>query len=469
MQHFYNRQSEIEALIKIHKTSTQHARFTYISGPRRIGKTSLIEHIFLNTKFQKDHLVFYFFIERKKEEILSKEFELLLRKKCDYVPELKTIQSFLEFVFALSNRQSITIILDEFQNFKYVNESVFSTLQHLWDKNHKIGKINLIAIGSLYSTMERIFSSSHEPLYGRTTGRIILDELLPKTLWEMAKDHRVTRLSQFLNLYSLFGGYPRYYDLLEKEKLFLKKPELIFRRLFLDIDAVLRDEGKSVLIEEFGPDYQTYFSILEVIASEKIVSNQKIGSLVGIDLNHVSTYLSTLEKKFNVIKRDVPILIPTKKSGRYRITSHLLRNWFRYIFKNQSLVESGQKVVVESVFSANFNSIKGEHFENLILSLVRGSYKDFSYKEWGRYWDKHAEIDIVGINRTEKRIFLGECQLGTPAQKLIHELHQKSAYIAKLLPSFKIEKAIFTASPTATNDADDIRLFNEEDIIRMLS
>jgi len=40
---------------------------------------------------------------------------------------------------------------------------------NIWDKNKDACKINLILCGPIYSLMNKIFQSSKEPLFGRTT------------------------------------------------------------------------------------------------------------------------------------------------------------------------------------------------------------------------------------------------------------------------------------------------------------
>ena len=56
--------------------------------------------------------------------------------------------------------------------------------------------------------------------------------------------------------------------------------------------------GRNLLIEEFGKDYTTYFSILELIARGKSSSSE----IHPIIHKNVSAYLDKLENNYNVIK-----------------------------------------------------------------------------------------------------------------------------------------------------------------------
>ena len=63
---FYNREKETEALLAIEKRSEQYAQMTVITGRRRIGKTALIRHTFVDKPF------IYFFVGRKRNLTLPR-------------------------------------------------------------------------------------------------------------------------------------------------------------------------------------------------------------------------------------------------------------------------------------------------------------------------------------------------------------------------------------------------------------
>ncbi len=64
------------------------------------------------------------------------------------------------------------------------------------------------------------------------------------------------------------------------------------------------NEGKNLLIEEFGTDYANYFSILSCIASGEMTRAQ-IEAQTGI--KEVGGYLERLKSHFNLIERHAPI------------------------------------------------------------------------------------------------------------------------------------------------------------------
>jgi len=68
------------------------------------------------------------------------------------------------------------------------------------------------------------------------------------------------------------------------------------------------NEGKNLLIEEFGPDYSIYFSILECIAGGDYTRGEIENRLGKAE---IGGYLAKLEKIFILIvsKETVPVLL----------------------------------------------------------------------------------------------------------------------------------------------------------------
>ena len=78
----------------------------------------------------------------------------------------------------------------------------------------------------------------------------------------------------------LTGGVAKYVELFVDKGCFTL--EKMLNEILRD-NSLLIDEGKNLLIEEFGKEYATYFSILSLIASSK-TSRSEIESGVSIAL-----------------------------------------------------------------------------------------------------------------------------------------------------------------------------------------
>lgn len=198
----YDGETEIASLRKIESASANVAQMTVITGRRRIGKTALIKQSFTRIPFV------YFFVVRKSEALLCHELTDIVRTATgEDLGEFTSFARLFRALMNLSKRLNYTLVFDEFQNLHYVDESLFSEIQNIWDDTKDEGHVNLVLCGSVYSMMTKIFDNAREPLYGRATHRINLRPFRTATLKEILADHNSTyHPDDLLTLYMLTGG-----------------------------------------------------------------------------------------------------------------------------------------------------------------------------------------------------------------------------------------------------------------------
>ena len=122
------------------------------------------------------------------------------------------------------------------------------------------------------------------------------------TLKSILNDYSPNYSSEDLLAFYLFtGGVAKYVELFVQARAF-SLPDML--HLILNENSLFLDEGKHVLIEEFGRDYSTYFSILSLIASSK-TSRPEIESILDVS---AGVYLDKLERDFGIIKKIRPII-----------------------------------------------------------------------------------------------------------------------------------------------------------------
>jgi len=134
---------------------------TLVIGRRRIRKTSLLK------KDMENQLAIYLFVAKKSEVLLCQEFVETVKNilSVKLFGEISRFKDFFAWIMDLSKTRNFTLVLDEFQEFKLINPSVFSEIQNLWDADKSESKLNLIFWGSVYSLMKDIFENSGEPLF----------------------------------------------------------------------------------------------------------------------------------------------------------------------------------------------------------------------------------------------------------------------------------------------------------------
>jgi len=190
-------------------------------------------------------------------------------------------------------------------------------------------------MGSVYSMMHKIFENYHEPLFGRADAMLRLSGLGTESMKEIMYDYRQGYTNdELLAFYTITGGVPKYIELLCDDT------DLSIEGM---LDYVVREnspfinEGRNLLIEEFGKDYGLYFSVLSCIASG-INTQGAIESALG-DVT-VAGHLKRLIEDYSLIKRVRPIMSkPRSQNVKYEITDNFLRFWFNYFDRNQTLVE----------------------------------------------------------------------------------------------------------------------------------
>ena len=117
----------------------------------------------------------------------------------------------LEEILIYSKHQKTTVIIDEFQRLAELNEGIISDLQRIWDKHHSEAHIHLIACGSIYGLMKKIFENRKEPLFGRKTARIDLKPFSIKVLKQIFHDYNPCYTAEdLLMLYAITGEVAKY-------------------------------------------------------------------------------------------------------------------------------------------------------------------------------------------------------------------------------------------------------------------
>lgn len=416
---FYDRKDELVKLEKFEKLARKNLFFIRVTGRRRIGKTLLVREYLERTNTP----TLYFFVTRKKEKPLLDEYAAIVSGQFDDYPGIgfRDFDDFFKFLFNLMKRKKLVVVFDEFQNFKYVNESVFSILQKHIDLNKQEAKGLLLVIGSINSMMRRIFENADQPLYGRLNGSFLLKHFSLGTVKEILTDHGLTADEDLLFFYSVFQGIPFYYNYISERGGYSKSRAEFFKEDILDENSILLNEGKEILIEEFGKDYSTYFSILEAVACGATTVS-RISDVSGIAVGSLSRYISDLTEDHELIERKTPFdSKKNNKMGRYYIADNFLDFWFRYIFKNKSRIEMFNRDHMAAEILDDMPTFMGKKFETLVIAhLIEMNREErLRFDRIGQYWDRgETEIDIIYTDDRDREIYFGECKLSPKRFKI---------------------------------------------------
>lgn len=418
---FHNREKELQNLRAIEEASKESSKMTVVVGRRRIGKTTLIKKAYSNRV--------YLFVSKKNEALLCDEFVAIIQDVLNVkiFGEIKTFKDLFEYLMELSKTQHFTLVIDEFQEFLHINDTVYSDMQNIWDSYKDSTKINLVLSGSVYSLMKKIFEDKKEPLFGRANNKIHLKPFSVKTIKEILEENSPTySADDLLSFYMLTGGVAKYVEIFVDNKVFTLETQLAL--IFKEYSLFL-EEGKNLLVEEFGKEYTTYFSILSLIASSK-TSRSELESILG---KNIGGHLDRLENEYTIIKKVKPIFAKEgSRTLKYEIIDNFFNFWFRFIYKYRSAIEIENYDYVKEMVLRDYATYSGKFLEKYFVEQLKLSY---AYSDIGSYWERanQNEIDIIAVNDEKKTMLIAEVKRN-PKKIDINVLEKKSS---KLMAKYR--------------------------------
>jgi len=424
---FYGRTEELKQIQSVTNQSTTAGKMTVITGRRRVGKT------LLSLEATRDQKVLYLFISKKSERLVCEECIDIIKNTfaAPVIGEVTRFQGVFKLLMEIAKTQHFVLIIDEFQEFYRINPSVYSEVQNLWDQYKRQSQIHLIFVGSIYSLMVKIFQNNKEPLFGRADRILYLKPLAPKTIRALLLDEGHYSAENLFFLYLLTGGIPRYLEILTDNGCFERDSVIDF---VLSKNSPFLTEGRHLLVEEFGKEHGTYFSILELMASGK-TSRGEIESVLAVD---IGGYLKLLDETYDVISINRPINAkPGGRLQKYYIKDNFLNFWFRFIYRNMSAIEADNFPYVKRVFERDISSYSGLILERLFHVLVA---EQGDFNKLGSYWERgnKNEIDLVGINDLDKKVMVAEVKLNAKRIRL-QVLKDKAVKLEQLHSGYEFE------------------------------
>lgn len=425
---FYDRKKEINELQRLDDLAEQTAQFTILIGRRRTGKTTLM------TEALKDRSYLYFFIGKKAEQIQCVDFQ----KQVEAVlglhihGQVTSFAALLEEILVFSKTRKVTVIIDEFQRLADIGEGIISDIQQVWDKHHAEAHVHLIACGSIYNMMKRIFEDRKEPLFGRKTARIDLKPFSTSVLKQILQDHNPNYTPEdLLMLYAITGGVAKYVAQLMDDG--CKTWEDMIRDVCRP-SSIFLEEGTELLVGEFGRKFQIYYSILQLIASG-MTSQSEIDSIIE---KNTGRYLDTLETEYSLVKKLRPMWAkPNSQGVKYYIDDCFLMFWFRFIESNRTLVELEKFDLLEEAIRKDYTQFSGLVLEKYFRQLYGEKERVTEVSHW---WDSQGknEIDLIALQRLDHKAVVAEVKRN-PDRFKPKELEEKYQNIKKHLNGYQVE------------------------------
>lgn len=425
---FYDREKEIAELKRLDDLAERSAQLTVLMGRRRTGKTTLMMHALEGKPY------LYFFVGKKAEQLQCMDFQRQIESVLGLHihGQAKNIASLIEELMIYARSTKVTLVIDEFQRLADIDESIISSIQNVWDRYHRESRIHLIACGSIYSMMHRIFEDRREPLFGRKTARIDLKPFTTNVIKQILHDYNPAYTSEdLLMLYAITGGVAKYVAQLMDEgcKTWEDMLHVVCRPT-----SVFLEEGTELLVGEFGRKYQIYYSILQLIA-KGMTSQAEIDSIIG---KNTGRYLDTLDTEYSLINKRRPMWAkPNSQGVKYYIDDCFLMFWFRFIEANRSVVELGKLDLLAEIIRQDYTQFSGFVLEKYFRQQYGERERVTEVSHW---WDSKGEneIDLIAIEKMERRATVAEVKRNSRKFNT-QVLEEKYQHIKSHLRGYQVE------------------------------
>lgn len=315
-----------------------------IYGPRRVGKTTLLEEFLKNTDFKYrldsgDNIRIQNLLgSRDFTQILeyAQGYELIVLDEAQYIPNIG---------------MGIKILVDQVPNLK-----VIATGSSSFDLANQIG----------------------EPLTGRKTTLTLYPIAQLELLPELNKYDLRERLEEYL----VFGSYPQVLTAKTKEEKIRILEELVNSYIFKDILALQNLKGSKTLLD-----------LLKLLAFQvgSEVSLNELATNLAIDVKTVGRYLDLLEKAFIVFR-----LNAFSRNLRSEVASKS-----KYFFFDNGI----RNAVISQFNKLDSRNDIGSLWENFLMieRMKKRSYKHihgYSY-----FWRTYEQKEIDLIEEREGKLF----------------------------------------------------------------
>ena len=436
---FIGRDRELSTLERAY---SGNASLILLTGRRRIGKTRLLK------EFIKDKDALYFLATNSVESDMMQDLWDIIRSKDGTYGKPS---GWNDLFSQIPNGNRRVLVIDEFSYMAKMSDGFLIRFQGIYDEILKDSGVLTILCGSHMSVMNGLSEDRNSPLYGRFDRRIIL--------WPLRFDNipSTGNTMDDIERYAIHGGIPRYMELLGNG---LLRDDVSYN--IMDPSSMMFSDPLVLLNTDAGTS-NVYLSLLKAIAHGNHRSSE-ISSALEMPSGKLSPYISKLIE-IGMIRKDIPIFEnneDTSKKGRYVISDNFTRFWFRFVHPYRSQLMRNDDSFALSRFDADFVQRHVSFvFEEICREFITMNHDIIGFvpERIGRFWNKNVEVDVIAIDTSSKKAFVGECKYRKNRavdSHVLAELRSKVTSV-KELEDYDITYGLFSISGFEEG-------FNESDV-----
>lgn len=463
---FINRKEELSRLN--HLMKQKESSVAVLWGRRRLGKSRLL------LEWVHRHKGVYYTADESAASIQRKYFSLAVEQmlpgfsEVEY-PDWTALLTRLARD-AMQRKWRGPIVIDELPYLITISPELPSVLQKFIDNEAKQAKFIVVLCGSSQQMMQGAVLDSSAPLYGRAHEIL---KLSPISIGYMGDALKLKTPRAIIESYSIWGGIPRYWDLVQKNKgSFFEKLE----RLVLDPMGPLHEEPNHLLLEESANHLRPILDAIGLGAGRLSEIATKVGQPVTSLMRPIQRLI-----ELDFIQKEHPYGADEENSKRtlYKIKDPFLRFWFYSVASKRSFLSQTSshlriqwlKEILPLLFSMTW-----EELCRLAVPFLSKKWGKIPFKQASRFWQgQGSEWDILARSEDGKTLLIGEAKWTskTPSSSFIdatiREMRNKGEPPVPRDPNGKMLYALFVPEkPRGFVPPSDVKLIDTQEVISAL-
>jgi AAA+ ATPase superfamily predicted ATPase len=384
--------------------SAGRARFAWMRGRRRVGKSRLVQELCDRSGVR---YCFYQAPRRARPETLAdfvdavRDSTLAAAAAFDGVAYDSWPTALRAAAQGASASDPAIVVIDELPYLTELDPGFAADLQKAWDRDLEEMPILLICVGSDLRMMEELVGE-RAPLHGRPTRELRIMPLSPAAVGDITA---APGAAEAIDRYLVVGGFPL---------LAASWPAGAGLREFLE-EALADDQtpfattALRIMASEFERALQAA-KVIEAIGHGE-TAYSRIQSRSGVKGNTLTDALSALVDAKRLVAKQLPYAAPpAKTAAKYTVTDAYLRFWLRFVGPYMDELSRGRTDLVIGRIMRDWSAYRGRAVEPLVREALERLLADRALSERlggarqvGSWWrrDHTVEVDLVGGDAPE--------------------------------------------------------------------
>ena len=335
VERFVGREFEIIRLQEVKQSAD--AAIVVVHGRRRVGKTTLVEHV-----FSDEHLVKLEGIEQGPPEYqmrsILEQLSVQVRNPTLALVKPSTWRETLRLVTS-ELRAGLCLFLEEFQWLANYSDELVAEIKYFWDNHWRaIEGFKLVLCGSSASFMVGHVIRS-KALYNRALVEVPLKPFLPCETREFLGES--ISPEQALDAHLLVGGIPEYLQYIRKES----SVYLGFAKNALVPGAFFLGEYERIFVSSLANNVH-YRSIIEFLSERRYASRGEIAKRLGLSSGSNLTELLEDLEICGFIRSYVPFdRSLSSKLRRFELVDPYVRLYLQLLKPKKKAIDQGRFTV----------------------------------------------------------------------------------------------------------------------------